>query len=109
MLKHFRGAFSWLGIGPDAKKQRSVPLTGWEKTQLDHDRITIHDSLLNFNSKIEKYNALCKKYEETAGTERGTLLLRQMEILREDIEKSSKKVTKLLDETVTLTHHRIQS
>lgn len=99
-------AYSWLGSAPEKYKEENLPLSDWERNRLDTDCMTMENALALLENKVHRYQALCKRYEKVAGTVKAPEILKQMDVLKEEIDKISKKLSKTLDEAFRITHHQ---
>lgn len=102
------GGYSWLGVSvPGNVGVKAEGLTNDQKKKLDQDCDHIESSLLYFENKIHRYNSLCKQYSKLAETAKAGGLLRQMEVLREEIDHLADRISKTLDDTELITHSNI--
>lgn len=103
-LSRTSSGYSWLGVTTpqqNPSKERKA-LSEREKLRLEEDRSHLKDELVSLKDKIVRYNQLSKKYEKAVGTEKGNLLLKQMEILNEEIEKLSKNIQHTMNDTASI-------
>ncbi len=95
------GGYSWIGLSPEPK---NVPMTEKEKAQLESDIDSMQSAAIQLESKINRYQKLCKRYEVHAGTEKGAEIYHELDGLKKEIEYLSKEISHSLDDTADITH-----
>ncbi|NGX53872.1 MAG: hypothetical protein K1000chlam4_00592 [Chlamydiae bacterium] len=97
MYKYSPGGYSWLCVTAEPKKRRSS-LSKAQKRALDRTSKKMDSALSTLERKIERYHALCEKYEDVASSKRGDTILKQLDQLQEDGAVLTKKLLELLEE-----------
>lgn len=98
------GGYSWLGVSVPGTSIPTKGLSHEQDKRLEDDCHRIEESLLSFENKIHRYNALCRKYRECIHTKQATGILKQMEMLRKEINSMSNHISQTLDDTIEITH-----
>lgn len=97
-------SYGWLNVAKETKQGMNFPLTEKGKKRLDVDCDEMELMACFLEKKIGRYNTLCKQYEKSAGTKKGAKVLEQLDILKDEIDTSAKKLSKTLKDTAHLTH-----
>lgn len=83
-----------MGVGPE---KSNTSLLEAEKLDINKHLFLAEKELYSITNKLNRFNTLCKKYEEWAGTQRGEGILRQMAYVKKEIQSLSRDLMNTLD------------
>lgn len=95
-------SYSWLSVPPP--KQLRVPLSKEQKKRLSKEQMQLGKTFHSLEKKLERYQDLCERFSDSAGTKKGERTMEQMTKLRYEIENETKALRHTLKDTYTLTH-----